>query len=237
MKFKTLLMTAGCTLGLLATGAALATDAGTVRSNFLKNTGLEAETVRATPVPGIWEVFIQERMFYVDDSARYIISGRLIDATTQEDLTQVRLREIARSRWSEWPYQDAVKQVFGKGEREVIVFSDANCTYCRMMEKAYAEVGNLTVWTFIVPMLRGEENAREIVCSKDRSKAWHEWMGQGIRPVVSVAGCDTSVLQRNLALAHRYNVTAAPTFFFKSGDRSTGAMPSYQLNKILEEVK
>ena len=73
MKFKTLLMTAGCTLGLLATGAALATDAGTVRSNFLKNTGLEAETVRDTPVPGIWEVFIQERMFYVDDSARYII--------------------------------------------------------------------------------------------------------------------------------------------------------------------
>ena len=62
-------------------------------------------------------------------------------------------------------------------------------------------------------------------------------MGQGIRPAVSVAGCDTSVLRRNLELAHRYNVTAAPTFFFKTGDRSTGAMPAYQLNSILENAK
>ena len=236
MQIKTLLMSACCALGIAA-GTAAAADVGTVKDNLLKNTGLEAESVRATPVPGLWEVFIQERMFYVDDSARYVLSGRLIDAQTQEDLTQVRLREIARSRWNQWPFEDAVKQVFGKGEREIIVFSDANCTYCRMMEKAYAEVGNLTVWTFIVPMLRGEENAREIVCSKDISKAWHEGMGQGIRPAVSVAGCDTSVLRRNLELAHRYNVTAAPTFFFKTGDRSTGAMPAYQLNSILENAK
>ena len=114
MQIKTLLLSACCVLGI-ASGTVGAADIGTVKDNLLKNTGLEAESVRATPVPGLWEVFIQERMFYVDDSARYVLSGRLIDAETQEDLTQARLREIARARWTKWPFEDAVKQVFGKG--------------------------------------------------------------------------------------------------------------------------
>ena len=164
----------------LCAGLAVTVFAATpqsVEDALMQTTGLKADAVQKSPVPGMWEVVVQDRVFYVDDQARYVLYGSLIDTVKQTNLTNERLRERARERWKEWPFQDAVKQVFGKGEREVVVFSDANCTYCRAMESVYAQVGNVTVYTFITPMLRGETNAREIVCAKDRAKAWHEWMG------------------------------------------------------------
>lgn len=221
----------------LCAGLAVTVFAATpqsVEDALMQTTGLKADAVQKSPVPGMWEVVVQDRVFYVDDQARYVLYGSLIDTVKQTNLTNERLRERSRERWKEWPFQDAVKQVFGKGEREVVVFSDANCTYCRAMESVYAQVGNVTVYTFITPMLRGETNAREIVCAKDRAKAWHEWMGNNVRPNSVLAGCDTSMLQRNLVLANRLNVTGAPTFFFKSGDRVTGAMAASQFEARLD---
>ena len=76
--------------------------------------------------------------------------------------------------------------------------------------------------------LHHADAARRDECPRDRLRqgsrqAWHEWMGNNVRPNSVLAGCDTSMLQRNLVLANRLNVTGAPTFFFKSGDRVTGA--------------
>ena len=226
MTFKRL--AAAALFVLTAASAVHAADEQSVRDHLMKNTGLRAESVTPSPVPGIWEVFIQDRLFYVDDTVEHIISTK-----SQTNLTQERLRRYARENWNKWPLEDAVKQVFGKGERQVIVFSDANCGYCRQMEPVYEAVGNLTVYTFIAPMIRGEQNNREIVCSKDRSKAWHDWMRNGVAPAPAPADCDASVLQRNLQLTGRYNITGAPTFFFPTGDRMTGAVSAEQFESLL----
>ncbi|MDO5532660.1 DsbC family protein [Sutterella sp.] len=222
---------------LLCAGAAAAADELTIRDELMKTTGLRADSVRPSPIPGIWELIIQDRIFYVDDKVEYVISGTIIDTKTKTNQTAKRAREWARENWSRWPRQDAVKQVIGNGEREVIVFSDANCTYCRSMERVFERVGNLTVYTFITPMIRGEQNNREIVCSKNPSKAWVDWMRKGITPPEAPADCDASVMQRNLSLAGRYNITGAPTFFFPSGERMTGAVSADQFEEILRDVQ
>ena len=210
-------------------------DEETIRTNLMKNTGLRAESVRPAPVAGLWEVVVQGRVFYVDETVAHVITGSIIETKTQSNLTAARFQEVAKEAWSKWPFEDAVKQVFGKGEREVVVFSDANCTWCRRMESTFAEVGNLTVYTFIVPMLRGEENNREIVCAKDPARAWHDWMANGIRPQPAGVTCDSSVLMRNASLTSRFNITGAPTMFFPSGARISGAIPAEQLEELLQE--
>ena len=176
MSKKKLLVALGACLAAGICAQTMAATPKSVEAALLKNTGLQAEEVRTSPMPGVWEVLVEDRIYYVDDSARYVLFGRLIDTVSQVDLTNERIRQVARERWKDWPVKDAVKQVFGTGERELVVFSDANCTFCRTMERVYAQVGNLTVYTFITPMLRGETNAGEIVCSKDPAKAWLEWM-------------------------------------------------------------
>ena len=221
---------------LLTTSVAQAATADSVRTSLMTATGLIADAVEPSPVKGIWEVQIQGRIFYVDDEAKYVLAGaNIIETATQKNLTNERLREIARENWSKWPLQDAVKQVYGKGERQIVVFSDANCQYCRAMESVWEQVGNLTVYTFIVPMIRGERNNREIVCSKNPSEAWHAWMGQGVAPAPAPVGCDASVLERNLRLSSRFNITGAPTFFFPSGYRHTGAVTAVEFNRLLDQ--
>lgn len=221
----------------ISSGSASATDAETVRNALMRNTGLAAESITPAPVTGLWEAIIQDRLFYIDENAEYVLAGSLINARTKENLTKTRLREWARESWSKWPRQDAVKQVFGDGSREVVVFSDANCTFCRSMERVFEEVGNLTVYTFVTPMIRGKQNNHEIVCSSNPSRAWGDWMRRGITPPVAASNCDDSVLDRNLSLAGRYNITGAPTFFFSSGDRMTGAVNADQFRSILAELK
>ena len=81
----------------LLSGAAQA-DEQSVRDQLMKNTGLKADSVRPTPIPGLWEVFIHDRLFYVDDKVDYVFSGSIIDTKTQTNQTQERLREWARSR-------------------------------------------------------------------------------------------------------------------------------------------
>lgn len=235
MTAKNTLRAAAAALLLAVSFGSAAADAGeqAVRDALMKNTGLKADAVRPAPIPGLWEVFIQDRLFYVDESVEHVVSGAIISTRTKTNLTQERLREIARENWGNWPRKDAVKQVFGKGTREVIVFSDANCTYCRSMERVFESVGDLTVWTFITPMIRGEQNNYEIVCAKDPSKAWADWMRRGVTPPEAPETCDASVLRRNLQLAGRYGITGAPTFFFPSGERLTGAVPAQQFEEML----
>ena len=196
---------------LLTTSAVQAATADSVRTSLMTATGLIADAVEPSPVKGIWEVQIQGRIFYVDDEAKYVLAGaNIIETATQKNLTNERLREIARENWSKWPLQDAVKQVYGKGERQIVVFSDANCQYCRAMENVWEQVGNLTVYTFITPLIRGEKINREIVCSSDPSAAWHAWMGEGKMPAPAPMTCDKSVLDRNLQMVRKLGITGAP---------------------------
>ncbi len=233
MTFKRLAAAAALLAAFAMTASAA--DEQSIRDNLMKKTGLRAETVRPAPISGLWEVIIQDRLFYVDDSVDHVVSGMIVETETQKNLTQASLKRHAKESWSKWPFKDAIKQVFGDGSREVIVFSDANCTFCRQMERVFEQVGNVTVYTFVTPMIRGIQNNREIVCSKDPADAWHKWMGQGIRPADAPAGCDASILDRNLRLVGRYNITGAPTFFFPTGDRRTGAMPAEDFEAILAQ--
>ncbi len=219
----------------LLSAAASAADEMSVRDHLMQKTGLRADAVRKAPVEGLWEILIQDRLFYVDETVSHVFSGSILETATQMNLTQARLREIAREQWAKWPLNDAVKEVYGSGKRQVVVFSDANCTYCRMMSKTFETAGDITVYTFIVPMIRGEANNREIVCSKDPSGAWHNWMANGVRPESAPPTCDASVLRRNYELSHRFNVTGAPTMFFPSGERYTGAITTAQLEQLLAE--
>jgi thiol:disulfide interchange protein DsbC len=45
--------------------------------------------------------------------------------------------------------------------------------------------------------------------------------------------CDTSALQRNLAMAKKYRVTGTPALVFEDGKRVPGALPPDQVEKQL----
>jgi len=115
------------------------------------------------------------------------------------------------------------------------VFADPNCGYCKKFERDLQAVKDVTVYTFVIPILGGDspEKARSIWCAKDNTTTWRNWMLEGSNPARLMANCDSSALERNLALARKHRVNGTPAIVFEDGTRVPGALPAAEVEKRL----
>ena len=161
--------------------------------------------------------------------------GELIDLRTQRNLTEERVAKINKIDFAALPLKDAIVWKNGNGKRRIAVFADPNCGYCKVFEKTLQDVKDITVYTFLIPILGGDsaEKARAIWCAKEVTNTWTGWMVAD-KPIAKIAGaCDDSALERNLAMARRYRVNGTPAVIFEDGNRAPGALPAEQLEKRL----
>ena len=194
--------------------------------------GVKVEAVTKTPYLGLYEVHVGTEIIYTDAKMTYIFSGNIIDAKTMQNLTEKRLSELNVIKWDDLPLDAAFKTVHGNGKRLLAVFVDPNCPYCKRFEKDLAKVDDITVYTFLFPILSqdSKQKAQAIWCSADKSKAWNDLMLNGKVPVA--ASCDTPI-EKNLAFARKNNITGTPTLVFANGERVPGAVSAEQLEKML----
>jgi len=194
--------------------------------------GVKVDAVAKTPYFGLYEVRMDSEILYTDEKMTYIFSGNIIDAKTMQNVTEKRLRELSSVKWDSLPLDTAVKTVRGNGKRVLAVFSDPNCPYCKRFEKDLAKVDNITIYTFLYPILSQDSHDKStgVWCSADKSKAWNDLMLNGTIPAMT--RCDTPI-EGTLALGRKYRVTGTPTLFFVNGERVPGAIPQDQLEKLL----
>jgi thiol:disulfide interchange protein DsbC len=193
--------------------------------------------VLKTPIPGIYEVDTADQIVYSDASGDYVLTGDLMDMKNHVNLTDARSTELNRIDFAKLPLDDAVKMVKGNGERKIAVFSDPTCPYCHKLEEELKSVDNVTVYTFLFPILSPDSTvkSKSIWCSSDRAKAWTSWMVDRRAP--SAAGtCDTTVLSHNLELGRALHVTGTPTVFLADGRRLPGAVTADRLEKEMSSV-
>ena len=196
--------------------------------------GAKIEAVTKTPYLGLYEVRLGSEILYTDDKMNYVFSGNIIDAKTMQNLTEKRLRELSGIKWENLPLESAFKTVRGNGKRLLAVFSDPNCPYCKRFEKTLADVTDITIHTFLYPILSQDshDKAKAVWCSADKVKAWDELMLNGVVPVA--ARCDTPI-EKILELGRKYRINGTPTLVFASGERVPGAISAEQLEKLLAQ--
>ena len=191
-------------------------------------------SVKPSPVAGLFEVVYGQKIFYVDKDVKYAFVGHIFNATGDKDLTAARLKELSKVNWSTLPLKDAVKVVYGKGERKVAVLTDAKCTYCGVLEQNLALAGNVTVYNFIAPVMSNSRGIEEsIICSKNPGKAWSDYMTKRIAPMGNVGKCDASKLDRNKALIEKLGFPGTPVLIFSNGETNPGSMDVEELNRRL----
>lgn len=198
----------------------------------------KVEDVRKTPLPGIYEVRIGNDLLYVDERGQYLFyEGDLIEMKTQRNLTRERVEELLAIDFNTLPLQLAIKQVSGNGKRVVAVFEDPNCGYCKRLGKELAEMDDLTIYTFLYPILSEDSRTKSdnIWCSKDQGKAWTDWVVGGKTP--AAAKCDTASIARNVELGQSLRISGTPTIFLADGTRIGGYVPRAELEKALAAVK
>jgi len=196
----------------------------------------EAESVKVTPIQGLYEVRIFNDLFYVDEAARYImVEGEMIDMQSSRNITRDRLDEILAIDFSSLPFDLALKQVVGNGSRRIALFEDPNCGYCRKLRADLARLDDVTIYTFVYPILAAdsETKSRKAWCASDRVKAWTDLMMTGVVPR-NDGQCETPIA-RIREVGMDLGITATPTIFFASGRRLQGYAPPEDFGRLLAE--
>ena len=193
------------------------------------------DEVSKTPMPGLIELRSGADLYYTDTAGDFVMQGDLIDTKTKSSITQARVAKLTQVDYASLPFQDAFAIKQGTGARQVVVFADPNCGYCKKLERDLVQLKDATVNTFLIPILGGDspEKTRDIWCSKDVGATWREWMLNGKLPPRAAVECDVSAIQRNLALSVKYKVRGTPAIVYEDGTRSPGAVTLEEIERKL----
>ncbi len=239
MKMKTLLSTAMLLCGLVSTGFA---QEATIRKNLVERLPSlpKIDEISKSPMPGLYEIRVGgTEIFYTDAEGNFLVQGNLIDTKLRRNLTEERIEKLTAIAFEDLPLKDAFTIVRGNGKRKLAVFEDPNCGYCKRFEKDLQSINNVTIHMFLYPILGASstERSKNIWCTKDKAKAWQDWMVRDAETPAAPASCDASALARNVELGKKHKITGTPTLIFADGNRVPGAIPAAQVEKFLAEVK
>ncbi len=231
-------------LTLLALAATLSWPAAAQEAVIRKNLAErlpdfpKIDEVSKTPIPGLWEVRIGNELLYTDEQGNHVIQGTVFDTRNKVNLTEQRLDKLNAIDFDKLPFKDSMVIKQGSGARKLAVFADPTCGYCKRFERDLLTVKDVTIYTFLYPVLGPDSNekSRAVWCSKDAMKTWRAWMIDGVTPPKVSGNCDTAAIERNSAFGRKHRINGTPAIIFEDGKRVPGAMPAAEVEKRLAEA-
>ena len=210
-----------------------------IKNELQKKLGsnVKVKSVSPGPIAGLYEVIVGNEIVYTDTAGKYLIQGEVIELASGKNITEQRQADLNRIKWADLNPANAIKNVRGNGSRQLAVFSDPNCGYCKRLEKSMQQLDNVTIYTYLIPILSADstQKSKQIWCSADPNKSYMDWMLNGTAP--SGKGDCTTPLEKNLNFAKTYGITGTPTLFFTDGSRFPGAVQITDIEKKFSSLK
>lgn len=198
--------------------------------------GITVDEVSQTPFEGLLELRLGKEVLYTNPTVDFVLQGSLVDVASRTDLTAQRLEQLNRVDFSIFPLDQAIKLVKGDGTRQMVVFEDPNCIYCKRLHQSLEEIDNVTVYTLLYPILTPDSKVKSesVWCAEDSAAAWSAWMLDNKAP--AAANCENPI-ESLLALGMSLGVQGTPAIFFEDGSRANGWLPADQLELRLNEAQ
>jgi thiol:disulfide interchange protein DsbC len=224
---------------LSLSGLAAANEAAVKKLTQAKFPDAKIESVVKTAYGGLYEVYMDGRIHYTDEKMTFFIIGQLIDTKTSVNVTEQRFRKFTALNLKDLPPPEmAITRVKGDGRRQLIVFSDPMCPYCRRIEQELNKLNNVTIYLFPYPLEKrfpgSTELAKAIWCAPDRAKAWDEWMLKGQRPAAK--GTCVNPIDDLERIGGKLNIEVTPTVIFADGAPMNGMVSAADLNRLLNQT-
>ncbi len=212
-------------------------DEASVKKAVEGKFGSKVASVTKTSYFGLYEVYIDGQIVYTDDKVSALMIGNLIDGKTMKNVTEERMQKLNAIKFSDLPLEFAVKQVRGDGKRVFATFEDPNCGYCKKLAKDLLKLDNVTIYTFLYPILSPDslEKSNQIWCAADKAKSWNDWMVDGKAPS-GKGDCDTTAVQKTIEIGRKLAINGTPTIFFADGERVPGAVPVTKIEQKLAQT-
>jgi len=197
-------------------------------------------SVTKTPMNGLYEVrFGETELLYTDAAGDYILQGVLVDLKAKRNLTQERMDQLSAIPFDQLPFKDAFTIKRGNGKRQIAVFEDPNCGFCKRFERDMMNVNDITLHIFLYPILGPDSTlkSKAIWCAKDRGRAFEDWMLNETPLDTKAVNCDTAALDRNIEFGKKHRISGTPALFFTDGTRVPGAISAAEVEKRLAAIK
>jgi thiol:disulfide interchange protein DsbC len=199
--------------------------------------GLQVESIRKLPQANLYEVVHNgRRIFYTDANAELGLFGTLLDLKTRVNLTEQRESELNVVDFSKLPLDKAIKKVKGDGSRQLAIFTDPDCPFCKRLENELKNVDNVTVYIFLFPLPQlhpdAPRKARAVWCAADQVAAWDALMTEGKEPPAAAESCKDPIAEV-ARLADEYHIQGTPGLIFQSGRLVPGAIGAKEIEGLL----
>lgn len=198
---------------------------------------LKIDDIRPSPMAGVYEIRSGVHFGYVSADGRYLIDGSMMDLTTKEPLTDERRREARKDLIAKLSPDRMIRFAPEHPKYEVVVFTDIDCPYCRMLHsqiQQYMDQGIAVNYVFFPrsgpgsPSFKVEE---QIWCSADHKQALTD--AKKGKALTAPTDCANPVMD-DWKLAGDLDLTGTPAIILPSGDIVPGYRPPEDLRQLLD---
>ncbi|ENW07334.1 DsbC family protein [Acinetobacter beijerinckii] len=207
----------------------------TVKSNLNQNyPNIQVTNIQKTEMAGLYSANLDKQIIYLDENAQYMFVGSMVRMKDQKNLTKDLVLKQNSIDWKKLPFKDAIKTVKGNGKRELAIFSDPNCPYCKKLETELDKLNDVTIYTFIYPLKQQSiAVSKQIWCDANQAYAWKNLLEKNIQPKAKTCA---NPIERNLELGRKLDVTGTPTLIFANGLKMVGGRSAEDIQAIWKEL-
>lgn len=224
---------------MLVSEAAISAESAidTLRKNLAEHVpGATISRIKETPISGVYEVIVGADIYYMEQSARYIINGDLIDLATKTNFTEEAKTFNRKAKVAEFGEANMVVYAPETVDHTITVVTDIDCPYCRRLHGEMDEYmeGKVKVRYIFMP-LKGQadfDTTVSVWCSKDKNLALDIAKSGG---KLEKASCDNPI-DRHLKVSRELGVRGTPAIILEDGTMLPGYVPAKKLVNELNKL-
>ena len=168
------------------------------------------------PISGLAMVETNNKTYIVSDNGRYVLKGEMFDLwsgkgiKTIEDISIMNSIPVSKLKQA---LPSLAKYSFGKGEKEIYIFVDPNCPYCKQLIDDIKFVDDYKFTLIILPILgdKSTTSSTALWCAKDQKKALASLLNfGGYLNLEQNKNCNTDPLKKSLITAQVFGIDRVP---------------------------
>jgi len=228
-----------CVLLVTAGGLALAAgpDVAEMERILSQFPELNAQDVRSTPIPGLYEIGIGAQVSYITADGRYLIQGDLYDAETEENLTESRRLAVRIEAINSVGESSMIVFAPEDVKHTITVFTDIDCGYCRKLHRQiddYNARGIKVRYMFYPrsgPQTPSWFKADDVWCAKDSNDALTQ-AKTGVE--IESDDCGVTPVAQHYKLGKSIGIQGTPAIVAESGQLIPGYVAPKELAEYLD---
>lgn len=187
--------------------------------------GIQITSIEKSPVPGLYEMITDGQIYYVDESAEFLVDGSLIRLSDRANLTDARQGLIHAALIEEIGEENMlIYEPEEPSTRSITVFTDISCGYCRRLHEEIDTLldAGVRVRYLLFPRAglgsQGHKDLESVWCADDPQAAMTNAKSGG---KIEPASCDNPI-ESHVALAERLGLRGTPLIYTDSGEKVPG---------------